>query len=130
KPEGGAQPIASEPATETTSGFAKAIHRTQTLLEPGREEPVPQALGRYKVVARIGRGAMGTVYEATDGDSRSHIAIKAIRGLGPEAVYRFKREFRALAQIQHPNVVSLYDLAGDDAAMYFTMELVEGASRA
>lgn len=128
KPEGGAQPIASEPATETTSGFAKGIHRTQTLLEPGREEPIPQALGRYKVVARIGRGAMGTVYEATDGDSRSHIAIKAIRGLGPEAVYRFKREFRALAQIQHPNVVSLYELASDDEGMYFTMELVEGAS--
>src|SRR5690606_5111782 len=71
---------------------------------------------------------MGTVYEATDGDSRSHIAIKAIRGLGPEAVYRFKREFRALAQIQHPNVVSLYELASDDEGMYFTMELVQGAS--
>lgn len=127
KPGVGTQPSASDAPTETTSGFARAIHRTQTLLEPGREEPVPEELGRYKIIGRIGRGAMGTVYEATDGDSRSHIAIKAIRGLGPEALYRFKREFRALAQIQHPNVVSLYELASADDGMYFTMELIQGA---
>lgn len=129
KSEAGVEPKVAAAATETSSGsFPLGVHRTETLLEPGREEPVPEVLGRYRILGRIGRGAMGTVFEATDGESRSHIAIKAIRGIGPESLYRFKREFRALAQIQHPNVVSLYELASHGEGMYFTMELIEGSN--
>src|SRR5688572_5909854 len=89
-------------------------------------ELVPERLGRYEIVRLIGRGAMGAVYEATDGESRTHIAIKAIRGMSPEGLYRFKQEFRALSRLQHRNVVSLFELALDGDRMFFTMELIRG----
>ena len=110
---------------------ADAVGQTQVLkASPEAElvEPTPERLGRYEIVRMIGRGAMGAVYEATDGESATHIAIKAIRGMSPEALYRFKQEFRALSRLQHPNVVSLYELALEDDRMFFTMELVRGQS--
>lgn len=69
---------------------------------------------------------MGTVFEATDGESRTHIAIKAISGISPEGLLRFKREFRALSEVQHRNVVTLHELAIDGNCMFFTMEYVRG----
>jgi hypothetical protein len=108
---------------------ADALGRTHVLHAVPTEElreTTPERLGRYDVVRLIGRGAMGAVYEASDGESRTHIAIKAIRGMSPEALYRFKQEFRALSRLQHRNVVSLYELALDGDRMFFTMELVRG----
>lgn len=89
-------------------------------------DDLPRRIGKYEVLGSVGRGAMGVVYEASDGESRTHVAIKAISGVSPEALYRFKREFRSLAEVRHRNVVSLYDLSVDGDRMFFTMELVRG----
>lgn len=86
----------------------------------------PDRLGRFRIVRRVGQGAMGVVYEAIDESRGQRVAIKAMHRLGPERVYRFKREFRALTGVRHRNVVALHELVSDRDQLFFTMELVEG----
>jgi len=86
----------------------------------------PERLGRFRIVRRVGQGAMGVVYEAIDESRGQRVAIKAMHRLGPERVYRFKREFRSLTGVRHPNVVALHELVSDREQLFFTMELVEG----
>jgi len=86
----------------------------------------PETIGRFEIVGPVGKGAMGTVYEASDPATKARVAIKIITRISPEGLYRFKKEFRALARIQHPNVVSLYELAQHHEQLFYTMELVRG----
>src|SRR5262245_7275217 len=81
---------------------------------------------RFEVVRVLGAGGMGVVYEAIDKERKSRVALKTLRTLEAEALLRFKREFRALSDIQHPNLVSLGELLEENGQIFFTMELVEG----
>ena len=85
-----------------------------------------QGTSRFRLVRRIGAGGMGVVYEAEDLERGQRVALKTIRHPGSDTVYRLKREFRALADLSHPNLAALYDLVVDDARCFFTMELVYG----
>lgn len=83
---------------------------------------------RYVLEAELGSGAMGTVYRARDRERDVRLALKLLRYLEPDAIYRFKQEFRALADVSHPNLVSLYELiAADRDTWILTMELIDGA---
>jgi len=73
---------------------------------------------------------MGVVYEALDLDRNVRVALKTLPETNPQTLYRFKHEFRALAQIIHPRLVPLYELVADkeahgEARWFFTMELIE-----
>jgi tetratricopeptide (TPR) repeat protein len=81
---------------------------------------------RFEVVRRIGAGGMGVVYEAIDHERNTVVALKTLRTLKPDALLRFKQEFRALADIQHPNLVGLGELFEDRERWFFTMEMVQG----
>src|SRR3954469_6602939 len=81
----------------------------------------------FAISRRIGAGGMGVVFEAVDQRDGSRVALKTLKNDSPEALVRFKREFRALAGIAHPNLVGLRELLVDDAnCPFFTMELVDG----
>ena len=89
-------------------------------------ESVLLASGRFTVQRRIGAGGMGVVYEAWDRDREQTVAIKKLFGTDATAIIRLKNEFRALADVVHPNLVRLYELIGEGDDWFFTMELVDG----
>ncbi len=81
---------------------------------------------RYECIRELGTGGMGVVWEALDRSRNVHVALKLLRSAGPETLLLFKNEFRALAGISHPNLVSLYELNTAAEEPFFTMELLEG----
>jgi serine/threonine protein kinase len=81
---------------------------------------------RYRVIRKLGEGGMGIVYEVQDNRRGERVALKTLRNPDPEKLYRLKREFRALANLNDPNLISLYELVVSDDVCFFTMELVNG----
>lgn len=81
---------------------------------------------RFDIKSKLGSGGFGVVYRAFDREQGTDVAIKTLHDTNPRTLFRFKREFRALADIAHPNLVKLYELISEDSVWYFTMELVDG----
>ena len=81
---------------------------------------------RFELVALLGRGATGVVYEAFDREHGLRTALKVLALRSPEAISLFKNEFRALHGIRHPNLVALSELLFEEGHWLLTMELVAG----
>ncbi len=89
----------------------------------------PTTIGRYRLVKRVGAGGMGVVYEANDTRDGSRIALKVLlphAAEEAEGVLRFKREFRALARLRHPNIVRVLDAGIEDDVPFIAMEFLDG----
>src|SRR5207247_2154395 len=88
-------------------------------------------LGPYEILAPIGAGGMGEVYRARDTRLGRDVAIKVLPGQvasDPEALARFEREARAVAALNHPHILSLFDVGRQDGTAYAVTELLEGAT--
>jgi len=85
-------------------------------------------LNRYKIEAELGKGGMGIVYKAHDTLLHRAVAIKFLNteGVGAEGKTRLLQEARAAAQLNHPNIVSIYDAGETDENSFIVMELVNG----
>ncbi len=83
---------------------------------------------RFTILRRLGKGGMGTVYEAKDRERNTRVALKTLRNVDPVGIYLFKVEFRSLAELSHQNLLPLFELFCEDDHWFFTMELLEGAS--
>ena len=85
-------------------------------------------LGPYEIVGLLGSGGMGDVYRAHDPRLRRSVAIKVLRRspTDPEQIARFSREARAAGSLNHPNIVSVFDVGAEDGLPYVVTELLEG----
>ena len=83
---------------------------------------------RFKIRRRLGSGGMGIVYEAHDREMDKVVALKALTRTEASHISRFKNEFRSLADVSHPNLVTLYEFMADGQYWFFTMELVQGVN--
>ncbi len=94
-------------------------------LQPG------QSLLQYRLIEMIGEGGMGAVYRATDTRLERDVALKVLPAdlaADPERLERFQREAKAVAALNHPHIVTLFNIEHDGDTHFLTMELVEGSS--
>jgi len=86
-------------------------------------------LGPYEIHSSLGAGGMGEVYRATDAKLARDVALKVLPAEmadDPERLARFRREAKTLAQLDHPNIVTIYSVEESDGVHFLTMQLVEG----
>jgi len=89
----------------------------------------PEQIGRYKIIAKIGQGAMGEVYRARDSVLNREVAVKTItagRGEDETLRKRFQREAEAAARLSHPNIVKVFEFGEENEQLFMAMELLEG----
>ncbi len=89
----------------------------------------PSKIGKYDVIDVLGRGGMGVVYKATDPHLNRLVAIKMMTGGfsdNPDLLKRFYREAQSTGNLQHPNIVTVYDLGDLEGTPYLVMEYLEG----
>ena len=85
-------------------------------------------LGKYFLEAHLGKGNMGDVYRSVQPVTERNVAIKVIQSDYPEAIEQFKREAQAIAKLDHPNILKIYDFDTDDDKFFIIMEYIEGST--
>jgi eukaryotic-like serine/threonine-protein kinase len=81
---------------------------------------------RYERIRKLGAGGMGSVYLVWDGERQRAVAQKRILEPGASTLLRFKREFREVERLRHPNLVRLLELGSDEDGLFITMEVLDG----
>ena len=91
-----------------------------------------EKIGKYKVLDILGKGAMGIVYRALDPDINREVAIKTIRfdmitdeAGKNEVMKRFMQEAQAVGKLEHPNIVTIYDVGREEDLTYIVMQVVD-----
>ncbi len=96
-----------------------------------RAEPLhgPRKFGKFLLLEELGSGGMGTVYRAFQTDLEREVALKTLHGAaaaGSTQIERFHREARAVARLEHPGIVRVFEIGREENVDYFTMEYVAG----
>lgn len=94
-----------------------------------------EKIGKYKILETLGQGAMGIVYRALDPDIDREVAIKTIRfdmitdeSGKSDIMKRFMREAQAVGKLEHPNIVTIYDVGREKDLTYIVMQVIDGES--
>jgi len=90
---------------------------------------MPERIGKYQVLERIGRGGMGTIFKALDPILDRRVALKVISNeieVTDELRARFFREAQACARLSHPNIVTVFDMGEEDGRLFIVMEILDG----
>jgi hypothetical protein len=120
---------AERDAAESSPDTSADGPSTYPSLDP-QERPVPDVIGRFRVLHRLGQGGMGIVVAAFDEQLQRTVAIKLLRrpgrGADTEARNRLLREARAMARVHHPNVVTIHEVGAHADQVFIVMELVDG----
>jgi serine/threonine protein kinase/WD40 repeat protein len=99
----------------------------------GGTSSVGRKIGAYEILAELGRGGMGVVYKARQPALNRTVALKMIRSAnlaGDEELARFRAEAQSAARLQHPNIVTLYEIGEQEQMPFFSLEYVEGINLA
>lgn len=91
---------------------------------------VPDTIGRFRIDERLGAGGMGDVYKGFDPSLKRHVAVKTVRVEmeGPEFIERLYREAQACARLQHPHIVTVYEVGEFSGGVFIAMEYLKGQS--
>ena len=111
---------ASESADSDGSTVERVHRQFSSRLHPG------QRVGRFEIERPLGRGGMGSVYAAFDPELERTVALKILHASRPEEQPRLLAEARALAQVNHPNVITVHDVGRWNERVFVAMELLDG----
>jgi serine/threonine protein kinase len=115
---------------ETDGEVSKAVY--QTVLDELDARDKPWQLGNYEILEQIGCGGMGVIYRARQRHSRRIVAVKRVlsyRADSHGALQRFRREAQAVASLDHPNILPIYEVSeSEDGLPFFSMKLAEKGS--
>ncbi len=114
------------------AAHAGSDHLSLGLASPGPSAPLGE-LGDFRLLREIGRGGMGTVYEAHQISLNRRVALKVLplaSALDPKHLARFKQEAQAAAQLHHTNIVPVFAVGAERGVHYYAMQLIEGQSLA
>ncbi|MCY3019361.1 MAG: serine/threonine-protein kinase, partial [Planctomycetota bacterium] len=115
-------------------GAPPAVAEQAFQVAPPERAGVPTALHTlpgYEILGELGRGGMGVVYKARQLSLNRIVALKMILAgshSAPQLISRFRVEAEAIARINHPNIVQIYEIGEHNGAPYFALELLEGGS--
>jgi serine/threonine protein kinase len=115
---------------ETSGDVSKAVYKT--VLDELDARDKPWQLGNYEILEQIGCGGMGVIYRARQRHSRRVVAVKRVlsyRADSHGALQRFRREAQAVASLDHPNILPIYEVSeSEDGLPFFSMKLAEKGS--
>src|SRR5687768_11218913 len=103
-----------------------AIPGARVTVKQDVKPPLPQRIGRYEVMDRLGEGGMGLLYLAKDPVLDRTVAIKVLSVFNPEIKQRFAGEARSAARLAHPNIITIYDVGEDQGQPFIAMEYIDG----
>jgi hypothetical protein len=100
--------------------------RAGTWDETWEDVPVSSGPRRFELVRKLGDGTFGELHEARDREHGTRVALKSLKSMAPDWVYRFKREFRTVSELAHRNLLHVHELFSEDGRWHLTMELIDG----